>query len=776
MEMTPPQRCRHRFLIQGAVQGVGFRPFVYRLATELQLTGWVQNSPQGVIIEVEGDATRLANFRHRLSEEKPPHALIQTLEAQELKPIGESEFTIHQSDQTGADKTTIVLPDLATCPACFQEIFAPQNRRYRYPFTNCTHCGPRYSIIEALPYDRAQTTMAGFMMCPACQTEYENPRDRRFHAQPNACPDCGPQLALWNTQGEVIAKQDAALSQAVTGIKAGKIVAIKGLGGFQLLGDATQPQTVATLRHRKRRPDKPFALLYPNLAAIEQDCQVSPAAAQVLTSSAAPIVLLPRRDHNSKRLAPGVAPGNPYLGVMLPYTPLHHLLMAELGVPVVATSGNLADEPICIDEQEAITRLAGIADYFLVHNRPILRPVDDSVVRIIDEQPMILRRARGYAPLPIKIDPQSPPLNILAVGGHLKNTVAIAIKDQVFLSQHLGDLTTPEADQAFQDALVSLSNLYDFIPDIIVCDAHPDYRSRQFAQELATRLQRPLISVQHHTAHLLATVAEYQLQFPVLGVAWDGTGYGTDQTIWGGEFLHLSHHSSTRVAHLRPFPLPGGETAIKEPRRSALGLLFTQLGISGLEMNQLPPVAAFTPTELQVIKTMLSRKLNTPLTSSMGRLFDGVAALLGLGQRVSFTGQAAMALEFVIGEQMTEVSYQFELETEGAPPMIINWIPMLNQILQEIEAGVPAPVIAAQFHNTLVEMIIAVAQQVGESQIVLTGGCFQNRYLLERAIRRLRQAQFCPYWSTGVPVNDGGIALGQVIAARRWAGSADHLS
>jgi hydrogenase maturation protein HypF len=752
-------QCLH-FTIRGAVQGVGFRPFVYRLATELGLTGWVNNSAQGVFIEVEGQPDTLETFARRLPDEIPPSAFVQAIATEWRDAVGYETFEIRPS--VCGQKTAVVLPDLATCADCRREIFNPSDRRYRYPFTNCTNCGPRYSLIEALPYDRPNTSMKRFRMCPRCRSEYDNPRDRRFHAQPNACPECGPHLELWDNDGRVLADRDRALNATVTALHNGKIVAVKGLGGFHLMVDAANESAVQQLRQRKHRPDKPLALMYPSLAAIGQHCQVSDREAELLRSPQAPIVLL-KRHSNRGEIAQSVAPGNPYLGVMLPYTPLHHLLLSDFGKPVVATSANLSDEPICTDELDALDRLGTIADRFLVHNRPIVRAIDDSIARVVAGEATIVRRARGYAPLPIVVDSANSD-RILAVGAHLKNAIAIATDNQVFLSQHIGDLETPQALDAFRRAIALLQNLYDLDPDRIACDAHPDYLSSQYAQSR----DRPVVPVQHHYAHVLSGMADNQiLDDRALGVTWDGTGYGLDGTLWGGEFL-LAHPSSfQRVAHWRQFRLPGGDRAIKQPKRTALGLLYECLGD---KLSNDPPAAvyrvldAFESRELKLLTHLLAKPLNAPLTSSAGRLFDGVAALLGLCETASFEGQAAMQLEFAIEGVETEETYPIAIAA-SAFPIVLDWEPMVSAILQDLERDCPPSAIAARFHNTLVEAIVQVAQIVGESRIVLSGGCFQNLYLIERAIARLRQAGFDPYWHRQVPPNDGGIALGQIVAA-----------
>ncbi|MGK7872537.1 MAG: carbamoyltransferase HypF [Xenococcaceae cyanobacterium] len=770
MPDLPKQRLR--LTIRGAVQGVGFRPFIYQLATELRLAGWVNNSAQGVSIEIEGSQPELEEFLLRIEREKPPLSFIQSLETLWLQPAGYTKFEIRPS--IAGEKTAVVLPDIATCPDCLREIFDPMNRRYHYPFTNCTNCGPRYTIIETLPYDRKHTTMKVFQMCPECQAEYENPLDRRFHAQPNACPQCGPQLELWDTTGKVRSKRLGALLEVADAIRQGKIVAVKGLGGFHLMVDARNKEAVQRLRQCKRRPHKPFALMYPSLELIKEHCEVSEVEQRLLRSPEAPIVLLGRKEKVKRKdtcnfyFLPfdfSVAPGNPYLGVMLPYTPLHHLLMAELDFPAIATSGNLSDEPICIDEEEARQRLKEIADLFLVHNRPIVRPVDDSLVRIVMGREMVLRRARGYAPLPIpRQEPGNEPKSkILAVGAHLKNTIAIALKDQIFISQHIGDLETPQAFEAFEKVISSFKQLYEFQPEAIACDAHPDYLSTQYARSTGI----VPIPVQHHYAHVLACMAENQLLGKtVLGVAWDGTGYGLDGTIWGGEFLLVSPKAQKpfqRVAHLRQFPLPGGDRAVKEPRRVALGLLYELFGDELFAEQKLCKqlLQAFSEQELGILSRILPKNFNTPLTSSIGRLFDGVAAIINLCKVASFEGQAAMQLEFALDGIQTDETYPIS----SSVSIVIDWQSIILGILDDVSNQISVSIISAKFHNTLVEIIVRVAQEIGEERVVLTGGCFQNKYLTERTIYRLKMEGFCPYWHQRVPPNDGGIAFGQVIAA-----------
>jgi hydrogenase maturation protein HypF len=849
MKAGAPDRTRLKICIRGAVQGVGFRPFVFRLADQLGLGGWVSNTAQGVFLEVEGPRSELETFLLRLESEKPLHCFIQSLEASWLDAVGYTRFEIRESEP-GGSKTALVLPDIGTCPECLREIFDPANRRYFYPFTNCTHCGPRFSIIESLPYDRANTSMKQFSLCPQCQAEYRDPRDRRFHAQPNACPDCGPHLELWRggparrerspaeppesgEQPRSAGRSHDTLSAAAAAIRAGSIVAVKGLGGFHLMTAAHSEQAVQRLRDLKHREEKPFALMFPSLEAVKRVCDVSPLEERLLNSPEAPIVLLRRRNpsqlSNLKyEIAAGVAPGNPNLGAMLPSTPLHHLLMSLLNCPVVATSGNLTDEPICIDEREALERLSGIADWFLVHNRPIVRHVDDSLVRVMMGREMVLRRARGYAPLPVQIQnaecgmqkkrpaPPGAGATILAVGAHLKNAVALAVGSQVFMSQHIGDLETDQAFEAFRRVIADFEKLYDTTPSIVAADAHPDYLSTRFAQELAgQRGRKPFgvppsgggmsgepaeagtpnsqaenlgyVSVQHHIAHVLSCMAENELEPPVLGVSWDGTGYGLDGTIWGGEFFLVTDASCERVAHLRQFRLPGGDKAVKEPRRTAVGLLYEIFGEAVFEMKSLPPLRGMAGNELSTLRSMLERGINSPVTSSAGRLFDAVAALAGLRQEIRFEGQAAMELEFALEGIETDKAYSLriadcrspvEMAGEGAAASsriprsaswILDWSSMIEAILADKKSGVPVGEISAKFHNALAEAIVAVARGVGQNRVALSGGCFQNRYLTERTVRRLQAEGFRPYWHQRVPPNDGGIALGQIIAVLREA-------
>ncbi|NTV29527.1 MAG: carbamoyltransferase HypF [Candidatus Omnitrophica bacterium] len=756
--MSDIVKQRLRLTIHGAVQGVGFRPFVYRLATDLGLYGWVCNTAGGVLIEVEGPTAALQEFLLRLTRDHPDRAVIYGTEPLFLDKAGYTEFAI--SESLPGEPSAWIAPEIATCDDCRRELLDPGDRRFRYPFINCTHCGPRYSIISRLPYDRANTSMHRFVMCPACSHEYHDPGDRRFHAQPNACPDCGPNLELWDSSGQVLSKGDAALCQAVGLVRDGRILALKGLGGFHLIVDASADSGVELLRQRKHRHGKPLALMFPHISSVKDACYVSPQEERLLISPAAPIVLLRRRE-GFPAISTGVAPGNPYLGAMLPYSPLHILLLNDLGRPIVATSGNIAEETICIDEHEALRRLGDLADFFLVHNRPILRAVDDSVVRVILDTEQVIRRARGYAPLPILID--SPVSSILAVGGHLKNSVALSQGRSVFISQHIGDIETPQSCEAFSRCIRDLSQLYSIKPERVVCDLHPDYFSTQEARSMGL----PVISVQHHEAHVFSCMGENGLQPPLLGVAWDGSGYGTEGTVWGGEFILVTMEGTRRLAHFAPFPLPGGEAAVREPRRVLLGALYASIGLAVFESQNAQFLSAFTTSELAALRQVLERKINSPLTSSVGRLFDAMAAVAGLGASNSFEGQAAMALEFSLPPVTTEEAYSFQVLDKGDDVPVIIRAPLWAEVLADRQRGVPTGIMSARFHNMLVDIIIWAVRRSGLDRVALSGGCFQNRYLTERAVTRLRAAGFMAYWHQRVPPNDGGLALGQILAAVR---------
>jgi len=764
----PVGRRRVAIAVRGVVQGVGFRPFVYNAAMARGLAGWVQNEVDTVRIEVEGDSADVDQFVHVLHHGPPPQARIDSLDVAEVPCQNGTAgvFEIRTSPAEGVPRPTIPA-DLATCPECAQEIRGPGERRYRYPFTNCTNCGPRWSIIERLPYDRPRTSMALFRMCPACKAEYDNPADRRFHAQPIACPDCGPILELLDHDGSRITLADEALDSSVAAIRAGQILALKGLGGFQLLVDATNARAVERLRHRKHRVEKPFAVMFPSLDEVRRRCEVSDEEARLLLSPQSPIVLL-------RQLGPGaglddvataVAPGNPYLGVMLPYTPLHHLLLATLRRPIVCTSGNLSEEPMAITPEDAVERLGAIADALLIHDRPIVRPVDDSVARVGPDGPQVLRRARGYAPLPINLGFAAPTL--LAVGGHLKNTVALSIGSQVVLSPHIGDLDSVLSVDVHQRAIADLVHFFSVAPEAVVCDLHPDYASTRHAEALASGWSVPLVRVQHHHAHVAACMAEHRIEGPVLGFSWDGTGYGPDGTIWGGEVLECEGAGYRRVAHLRTFALPGGDRAIREPRRSAFGVLYEVFGDeAGACAEELGLTASEgrERSESHLLLSLLKRSVQSPRTSSMGRLFDAVAALCGLPAAITFEGQAAMALEFAAEEEHEDA---YPLPVSDGTPAIIDWEPLVRAAASDRMAGAPRGRISARFHNALAGMTVAVAQRWGGRRVVLSGGCFQNALLARRVRQRLLDAGCEVYTHHQVPPGDGGIALGQIAVAAR---------
>ncbi|MGQ0556779.1 MAG: carbamoyltransferase HypF [Nitrospiraceae bacterium] len=778
---------RVRVEVEGTVQGVGFRPFVYRLARELGLTGWVQNTRNDVLIEVEGNLPVVEEFLQRLRTDAPSSASIETVSTTVVPVLDDAGFSINQSAESG-QRVLVIPPDLATCADCQREIADPHDRRFRYPFLTCTQCGPRYSLLTAIPYERSNTTMAGFELCSACRTEYSTESDRRFHAEPIACPKCGPRLSLWDEQGCEIAAEEGALQRAVALLAQGLVVAVKGLGGFQLWVDAKSEEAVRRLRDRKRRLEKPFAVLFPSIDVIRDYCLLSLDEEALLCSPQAPIVLARKR--RDAVLADAVAPSNPYLGVMLPATPLHHLLMASLGCPMVATSGNRSEEPIVTDEREALVRLQGIADALLVHDRPIARPVDDSVVFVVSDKVqmedrerrekskadvVIIRRARGYALKAIRwhdflVNVTQGP--ILAVGGHLKNTVALLTGNRVVLSQHLGDLSTLEADRAFRQAVEDLQRLLHVTPQAIACDLHPDYRSTSFARELAANLSVPLISVQHHHAHVASCMAEHQLDGEVLGIAWDGAGYGGEGQVWGGEFLIASYRQFTRFASLKPFRLLGGEAAMKEPGRSAAAVLWELKGEGMLGYDL--PFWQMTDDQRAQLASVLRSGVASPWTTSMGRLFDAVASLTGLCQQASFEGQTAMAVQFA-AEQAVEAG---GVTVEGYPmdlvpshssdtQWMIDWRPMVSAMLDELPRGCRLERIAARFHVGLANSIVRVAQVAGFPRVVLTGGCFQNRLLLSIVRRRLEEAGFTVYSHRLVPPNDGGLSLGQAVIAAR---------
>jgi hydrogenase maturation protein HypF len=763
-----------RIRVRGLVQGVGFRPSVWRLAGECGLSGEVWNDSQGVEMVVSGSSEQIDAFCSRLVEEAPPLARIDTIErhACESRPVADG-FRIQPS--RGGEARTGVVPDAAICPDCRREIDDPDDRRYRYPFTNCTHCGPRLSIVERIPYDRANTSMRHFPMCPACRSEYEDPADRRFHAQPNACPLCGPRVWLTDGVGEtwpVEGEQDA-IQVASELLAEGRILAIKGIGGFHLACDASNEEAVSRLRKRKGRYHKPFALMARDLHVVRRYCRLSDEAAAQLQSAAAPIVLMEREEITP--LAQSVAPSQISLGFMLPYTPLHHLLLAAWDKPLVMTSGNRVDEPQCIDNQESASRLRPLADLFLLHDRAIINRVDDSVVQIMDRKPRLLRRARGYAPAPIPLPEgfaETPPL--LALGGELKSTFCLAKGGQAILSQHLGDL---ENLIAYQDYLYNLAlyrDLFDHKSSAVVADLHPNYRSTRHARELADVARLPLIQVQHHHAHIAAVMAEngWPLQQgPVLGIALDGSGYGSDGTIWGGEFLLADYGGFRRLGSLRPTPLPGGAQAILQPWRNSFSQLHHSLGWGTVvaSWSELEGVRWLSAQPLETLTRMMESGLNSPLTSSCGRLFDAVAALLGFcRERISYEGQAAIELEASARSARDREHPGYPLERRRDEGLwVLDPAPLWPAILDDLRAATDQAEIAWRFHRGLIrslnEMAQQLAQEEGVDTLALSGGVFQNLTLFEGLVDSLRKAGLQVMVHRTVPANDGGISLGQAV-------------
>lgn len=754
---------RVRISVRGVVQGVGFRPFIYRLTQDHNLKGWVRNTSGSVEIEIEGDEESLANFLIDLEAKAPPMARIERVEATFYPPNGYTEFQILESlSQEG--EYQLVSPDIATCEDCKGEIFCPTDRRFRYPFTNCTNCGPRFTIIEDIPYDRPKTTMRKFEMCPQCQQEYDDPLDRRFHAQPNACPKCGPSLELVDGDGSSIECNDA-IKAAGALLKAGKILALRGLGGFHLACDATNEEAINLLRSRKRRSAKPLAVMVATLEAIEKHCLVSPEERQLLQSLECPIVLL-RWKRSSSNISPAIAPNLKYLGVMLPYTPLYHILLREVGLPLVMTSGNLSEEPIAKDNDEALTRLQGIADYFLLHNRDISSRYDDSVY-MVEGKPRAIRRARGYAPYPIFLPFKSK--QILACGAELKNTFCLTKDEHAFLSQHIGDMENEETLEHFENTIELYKKLFRIEPEIIAYDMHPEYLSTKYALQAGSEQGVSLIPVQHHHAHIVSCLVENEVEGPIIGVAFDGTGYGTDDTIWGGEFLVADWRSFRRAGHLEYAPLPGGAAAIKKPYRMALSYLYTLLG-EGFSLEGLP-FSKLNPVELEIIRQQLRRGINCPLTSSAGRLFDAVSALVGVREEIDYEAQAAIELEMLTPNEVGEFdakSYPFYIvEQQGMK--VVKLGELFFAVVQDVKNQVPVPIISLKFHNTMAQIIARmcklIARESGITQVALSGGVFQNRLLLKSATAALQTEGFSVLTHHLVPCNDGGISLGQAVIA-----------
>jgi hydrogenase maturation protein HypF len=738
---------RVRARVEGTVQGVGFRPYVYRLADELGVAGHVLNDARGVVVEVEAPSETVERFLARLPLEAPPLALVERVTAESVEELGELGFSIRESP-SGGEPRAAVTADSATCDDCLAELFDPQDRRFRYPFVNCTNCGPRFTIVRDIPYDRPNTTMAGFSMCPACSAEYLDPGNRRFHAQPNACPDCGPQVRL---VGACTADPVAAAAQA---LDAGAVVAVKGIGGFHLACRADDEAAVARLRERKHREDKPFALMAPDLAAARGLVELGPAEEQLLSSAARPIVLA--RPRPGVRVAGAVAPRSDELGVMLPYSPLHHLLLADTGRTLVMTSGNVSDEPIAFADEEAVERLDGIADLFLVHDRPIETRTDDSVVRVVGDRPLLLRRSRGYVPGSLRL-PLDCGRHLLACGAELKNTFAVAKGASAWVGHHVGDLKNYETLRSFAAGIDHFQRLFAVAPEAVAHDLHPEYLSTKHALDLAGVVS---IGVQHHHAHLAACLAEHGELGPAVGAIFDGTGYGGDGTVWGGELLAGDLRGFERAGFLFPVRMPGGEAAIRQPWRMACAWL----AAAEEEPASLPVDATLWEQVSQLARSGVA----SPLTTSVGRLFDAVAALCGVRAEVTYEGQAAAELEALLDRDEAD-RYPLSLRDDGGAPLVLDARETVRAVVDDLRRGAGAPTVAARFHNTLAaataQACALAAGRCGTATVVLSGGAFQNRRLMQRTRELLEREGLRVLTPEALPPNDGGIAYGQLAVA-----------
>ena len=756
-----------RLEVYGVVQGVGFRPFIYRIANNNGLTGRVRNTSGSVEINIEGEEEVIHTFLNQLKTEAPPICHIEDLRITQQPVAGYEGFKIEKS-QAQEGRYQLISPDIATCPACLTEIMNPDDRRYRYPFTNCTNCGPRFTIIKEIPYDRPRTTMAGFRMCPQCQQEYDDPTNRRFHAQPNACPVCGPHLELADRKGGITAEHDNAMTLASKLLLEGNILAIKCLGGFLLACDATSDEAVALLRKRKQRPAKPLAVMFTSLEEARKHCHISDEEAELLLAPQSPIVLVKWLENSN--LSKLVAPGLRYQGIMLPYTPLHHILLKETAIPLVMTSGNLSEEPIAKDNDEALHRLGNIADYFLLHNRDIYARYDDSVVMVMNK-PQIIRRARGYSPSPVHLPYKS--RRILACGGELKNTFCLAQDEYAFISQHIADMENMETLEHFGNTIELYKKLFSIEPEIIAHDLHPDYLSTNYAREMANANPKVAIySIQHHHAHIVSCMVENGVDEPVIGVAFDGTGYGSDGYIWGGEFLVADYKGFERLGHLEYMPLPGGDAAIRKPYRTAASYIYSLLGKESLE--SLPFIQGIDEEELVILEQQIDKGINAPLTSSCGRLFDVVSALIGIRSEIDYEAQAAIELEMAAmdAEQSCVNSYPFTVVKENGI-YTICFGETLSAIISDLKNHVSKSEIAYRFHLTVAQMITDVccriSKRTGISRVALSGGVFQNRLLLKLTLDMLGRSKFDVLTHSQVPTNDGCISLGQAVIANSMA-------
>ncbi len=750
-------RVAKRLNVNGIVQGVGFRPFVFQLAEKYSLTGEVANTSSGVSIHIEGSPDNVAAFEKDLAEKNPPLAYIVEITSKTEALRNHAEFAIVKS-KAQAKMSTLISPDVSVCDDCLGEMSTPTDRRFQYPFINCTNCGPRYTIIDDIPYDRPKTSMRHFKMCPLCQAEYEDPVNRRFHAQPNACPDCGPHVELYDNQKKKISRHAQAVEAAVDLLKAGKILAIKGLGGYHLAADAANTAAVLQLRRRKLREEKPFAIMSRDLESIRRYARVGKEEEKLLTAIQRPIVLLEKKKLNA--ISEEVAPRNRYFGVMLPYTPLHYLLLAHGFDALVMTSGNLSEEPIAIDNDDAFHRLADIADYFLIHNREIYLRSDDSIMRYAAGANRFLRRSRGFVPIPVFLKDPVPP--ILACGAELKNTICVTRENKAFLSQHIGDLENLPTYEFLKLTVGHLERILDINPEIIAYDMHPDYLSTRYALELSADHK---IQVQHHHAHIVSCMAEHKLEGRVIGLSFDGTGYGTDGAVWGGEILIASEHDFERAGHLAYMPMPGSAAAIKEPWRMAVSYLQDTYGSNFRDLD-LPALAGIDTGKVTVISEMITKGINSPLTSSLGRLFDGVAAICGIRQRVNFEGQAAMELEMAAVVD-TGTLYEYAWDRGGAYRVLPA--PIIQGVVDDVAAGKSVGEISARFHRTLIQLFTDLCVVIGRERdldrVVLSGGVFQNSIMLNGLTRALAEKGFSVFSHQQVPTNDGGISLGQAVVA-----------
>lgn len=764
---------RMHIQVSGLVQGVGFRPFIYNLALRHNLSGFVRNIDGLVEIEAQGEAGALRSFREAIETQAPPLSHVDSINSV-CKDIVDCEIAFEIIESTKANLIDKVIPpDAATCADCLHELFDRQNRRFGYPFINCTNCGPRFTIIHSLPYDREATTMRHFQMCAQCRSEYDDPSNRRFHAQPNACHLCGPQLSWVGERSR--SDPEGALCEAVAQLESGMIVAVKGLGGFHLMCDATANDAVARLRGRKVRDKKPFALMMTDLEMVRDYCHLSAPEERELQKPSRPILLLRRKDNSelSGQIASSVA----RLGVMLPYTPVHHLLLSRLGRPLVATSANVSQEPIVIENDDALTRLSGIADGFLQHNRDISRRYDDSIVQQIDEPDdrfVVLRRSRGMAPLPLRL-PWNSSKTVLAFGPHLKNTFCLIRGNQAYLSQHIGDLENLETENHFEQSLDSFLQMFDLKPELIAHDCHPDYMSTRLAQSFARRYNLPSVAIQHHHAHITACMAEHGLSAEVIGVAFDGLGWGTDETLWGGEFFVCDLAKARRVGYLSPLPMPGGAQAVKQPWRMSLAQI---LALPQSDRHDFAPYlkaleAKLGAAQVKTVSQQCQRRLNSPLTSSCGRLFDAVSALLDICPLADYEGQAAMELErqatcWLSTHRSAPEPYILSFEKNDAQ-LILDTGKMFAQIWQDVTSGTPVGLIAARFHQSIAEIIVQTCvrlrSQYALDRVCLGGGVFQNSLLLSTVVPLLESRDFQVYFPCQAPINDGGISLGQAVTA-----------